>query len=146
MRDVVVAYGEFKDYKLLELPDSFLTELASRFPLESDKHQSSSRLDLLITVAIHQELQRRRLGGVQAKHRPTKKRLAEEIVTKGFHQLSKTHHPDRNGDNEIQKTLTSARDFLNRVCKEIEEDYGGETILIQADIVDGEITDEDIPF
>jgi hypothetical protein len=146
MRDVVVAYGEFKDYKLPELPDSFLGELTTRFPLESDKHQLSSRHDLFITVAIHQEIQRRRLGGAQAKHRPTKKRLAEEIITKGFHHLSKTHHPDRNGDNEIQKTLTSARDFLHRACKEIQEDYDDETILVDAPVVEGEITDEDIPF
>jgi hypothetical protein len=145
---VVVGYGEFKDYRVPELPDSFLADLAIRFPLESNKHQSSSRRDLFITVAIHQELQRRRLGGAQAKHRPTKKRLAEDIITKGFHQLSKTHHPDRNGDGEIQKTLASARDFLNRACKEIQEDYDDETILITELVTnDGaEITDEDIPF
>jgi hypothetical protein len=146
MRDVIVAYGEFKDYKLPELPASFLNELVARFPLECHKHQYSSRQDLFITLAVHQEVERRRSGGAQAKHRPTKKRLADEIITKGFHHLSKTHHPDRNGDNEIQKTLTSARDFLIQACKEIQEDYDDETILIEAPVIYAEITDEDIPF
>jgi hypothetical protein len=97
-------------------------------------------------VAIHQELQRRQAGGAQVKHRPTKKRLAEGIVTKGFHELSKIHHPDRNGDNETQQMLSSARDFLHKACKEIQEDYDEETILIEPQAVGTEITDEDIPF
>jgi hypothetical protein len=41
MRDVMVGYGDFKDYKLIEVPDSFLTELSQRFPLKSDKHEES---------------------------------------------------------------------------------------------------------
>lgn len=141
LRDVVVAYGEYKDYKLQELPDSFLEKLAIRFPLQLKQHQFSGRESLFITVAIHEELQRRQSGGAQTKHRPTKRRLAEEIITKGFHQLSKMHHPDRNGDNEIQQTLSSARDFLNVASKDIQEEYDEQTIFIEA-----EITDEDIPF
>jgi|GEM_PF-3681592 hypothetical protein len=146
MSDVVVGYGDYKDYKLSEVPDSFLAELASRFPLESERHQFSNRRDLFITVSIHQELQRRLSGGVQVKHRPTKKQLAQDIITKGFHHLSKTHHPDRNGDNEIQKTLTSARNFLSSACKEIQEDYDEKTILIDSPVIDNEIIDDDIPF
>jgi hypothetical protein len=144
MRDVIVGYSEFKDYKLSELPEVFLNELSSRFPLEAEKHQHSDWRELFITLAIHEEIARRRLGGAQAKRRPTKRQLAEGIVTKGFHHLSKTHHPDRNGDNETQKILTSAWDFLQRACKDIEEHYDDDTIVIAAPFV--EITDEDIPF
>lgn len=146
MRDVMVGYGDFKDYKLIEVPDSFLTELSQRFPLKSDKHEESDWKELFITVAVHEEVERRRSGGIPQKRRPNKRQLAEEIVMRGFHHLSKTHHPDRNGDNETQKLLTSARDFLQRECKGIEEDYDENTVLIKAPFVSAEITDEDIPF
>lgn len=146
MRRVIINYGEFKDFSLQEASDAFLKELAARYPLNIGEHSASDRAELLITIAVHEELKRREFGGVQVRRRPTKRELACEIVTKGFHQLSKTHHPDRHGDGETQKLLTLSRDFLHTACKEIEEEYEEGTIFINAVAVSAEITDEDIPF
>ncbi|SRR5258708_466159 len=145
MSEVIVGYGDFKDYQLQELPDSFLKELAARYPLSSAEHARSNRTELLITIAVHEELLRRTSGGKQLRRRPTKRELAQEIVTKGFHSLSKTHHPDRNGDNDTQRLLTSARDFLQKTCTEIEEHRDENAITIDGP-AEAVITDEDIPF
>jgi hypothetical protein len=146
MHDVIIGYGNHKDHKLQEEPLSLLQELAQRFPLDPGAHGESDRDDLFITIAIHQELNRRNAGGEQAKRKPTQKELALDLITKGFHILSKTFHPDRNGDNESQKRLTLAREFLRDACQQIEDDHPEGTIIICPAFVDAEITDDDIPF
>jgi hypothetical protein len=82
---------------------------------------------------------------MQLRRRPTKRELAAEIVTKGFHRLSREHHPDRNGDNETQQALTLARDYLNEALQGIEEDYPENAVVIEEPLIEG-ITDDDIPF
>lgn len=142
---IILGYGDFKGYSLGEIPESLLHKLSQRFALQSNKHDDSDRNTLLITIAVHEELSRRRAGGERKKRTPTLKELALNVVTKGYHQLSKTHHPDRNGDAETQRRLTEARDILARDCEDIVEEYE-DAILIPPEQEFSEISDEDIPF
>jgi hypothetical protein len=63
---VLVGYGEYKGYRLAELPASELTTLAARYPLQLEGGFAPEYDDLLITVAIRAELPRREAGGKQA--------------------------------------------------------------------------------
>ena len=117
MSEIILGYGEYKGYKIGEVPAATLEELAKRYPLRLDDHPECETL--LITVAIHGELERRRAGGAQDRRMPTIRELAEEIVSKGYAQASKQHHPDTNGHHESQLRLTKARDSLRNLCAEM---------------------------
>ncbi len=112
MPRVLVGYGGFEGHTLPEVTDAFLKELAERFPLKADGLESFDRDDLIIIVAVHEEIQRRAGGGQRKKRVPTSKDLALEIVKKGYHQVSKIHHPDRDGAQEAQQRLNFVRDAL----------------------------------
>lgn len=147
MRKIFFGYGDFKGYRLQEVPVETLQSLSARYPLKISEHEQSKWKDLFLTIAIHEELSRRASGGKQELHRPGRKELATEMVTKGFHLLSKTYHPDCNGDNETQKRLTLAREFLANVCKEIDDETSEDDISIEEDPFEvTQITDDDIPF
>ncbi len=102
---VVIGYGKYRNYRIQEVPDGFLDELASFYPLSIEAHSGSEFLDLQLTIAIHEEVLRRRNGGSAMPRQPTARELAVKLVTKGFQILSKDHHPDRGGSNAAQKTL-----------------------------------------
>jgi hypothetical protein len=87
---VILGYGTYKGYSLKELPEGTLQELSRRFPLQADRYDHSDGTSLMVTVAIHEEIARRQLGGEKLKRIPTLKELASDLVTKGYHQLSKT--------------------------------------------------------
>lgn len=143
MRRIVVGYGEFEGHSLPEVSLSALQELSRRYPLEAAKYDSSSGRRLLIAVAIHEEIRRRENGGKQEKKIPTSKELALELVRTGFRQLSKTHHPDRDGSADTQRRLNEMRDWLLNACSQIKEE--SEHLLV-IESVEQEIADEDIPF
>jgi hypothetical protein len=147
MKEIIIGYGEFLNFRLQEIPDLFLLQLAESYPLKSTVHDSSEWKHLFVTIAVHEELKRREAGGVQVRRRPTQRELALQVVAKGFHSLSQIHHPDRNGgDSETQKLLTLARDFLSNACKEIEEYHAADAVIIEDPYASLEITDDDIPF
>jgi hypothetical protein len=143
---IILGYGEYEGYSLPEVPDTLLDTLSRRFPLQSDKYDPSDGYTLIKTVAIHEEIRRRAAGGERKKRVPTLKELASDLVTKGFHQLSKTYHPDRKGDPEAQRRLNQVRDRLQNVCEDI-VDENHDAIIIHGPEENGpEVTDEDIPF
>lgn len=129
MSEIFLGYGEYKGYKLGEVPAATLAELAIRYPLRRDDHPEYETL--LITVAIHGELERRSAGGAQERRLPTIRELAEEIVSIGYAQASKQHHPDTNGHHESQLRLTKARDFLRNSCAEMNDisEFDNQTII-----------------
>jgi hypothetical protein len=143
---IILGYGECKGHSLPETPDALLRTLSQRFPLQFDKYDPSDGYTLIKVVAIYEEVRRRDVGGERNKRVPTLKELASDVVTKGYHQLSKTHHPDRKGDPEAQRRLNEARDRLIVACGDIvEEDE--DAIIIEGPEENGpEVTDEDIPF
>jgi hypothetical protein len=129
-----------------ELPDETLRQLSESYPLKSDKYDSSDSRSMLITIAVHEELQRRATGGQAKKRIPALKELAAEIVKNGFRHLSKTHHPDKSGSAEAQRRLTEARDHLLNSCVNFQEDDDEDAIVIPFPDSGPEISDEDIPF
>lgn len=143
---VIVGYGNYKNYRIDQIPQAFLSDLAVRYKLSYQAHIESDYQGLQITIAVHEELQRRAAGGPVAPREPTAKELAAKLVAKGFQQLSKDHHPDRKGGNErIQKRLNAVREELLKACTQMDDEYPLEGALI----IPGpspEISDEDIPF
>jgi hypothetical protein len=146
MRRIVVGYGDYKDYALAELPEEHLQELSRHYPLECEKYDPSDSRSLLITVAIHEEIQRRKSGGERKKRIPTLRELATQLVAKGFHQLTKQHHPDRNGTSEAQRRLNQVREHLMRACGQIAEEDQDAIIIHDPNETVPEVNDEDIPF
>jgi|SRR5690348_5450625 len=142
---VILGYGTYKGYSLKELPEGTLQELSRRFPLQADRYDHSDGTSLMVTVAIHEEIARRQLGGEKLKRIPTLKELASDLVTKGYHQLSKTHHPDRKGEPETQQRLNFVRQQLLEACNELADEIH-DAIIIKEDEEDPVISDEDIPF
>lgn len=72
---VIVGYGNYKNYQIQQVPEALLSELADRYEL-SHKAQSGSDYETLqITIAVHEELQRRRSGGSVVPREPTPSRL-----------------------------------------------------------------------
>jgi hypothetical protein len=162
MPRVIVGYGDYKGYQLAELPAQVLTDLAARYPLHLEEQPAPEYDELLITVAIHAELQRREAGGKPEQRVPTLRELREEIITRGYQQASKQHHPDTKGHHEAQIRLTQARDQLRNSCNDLadENDDQGATIVPAPPPIptpaptrprpsaapsDG-ITDDDVPF
>ena len=160
MSGIIVGYGEYEGYELDELPRAALDELARRYPLKLDGQYRPEYDELLITVALHQELQRRTAGGEQRPRVPTLRELAEEIVRLGYQQASRNHHPDGKGHHEAQIRLTQARDQLRQAASNCEDhpyDEGRTTIPAPPSPVapprprpraapSGGISDDDVPF
>jgi hypothetical protein len=152
MRRIEIGYGEYAGYSLQEVPDPFLAVLRGRFPLDAEKHDPGDSYVLLTTIAVHQELARRAQGGAVLPHVPTVQELAKDIVSKGFRQMSKTHHPDRSGELEVQKRLSAARDQLTEMCKAMKQEPARDSLVIYEDAVrragrppaEG-ISDDDVP-
>jgi hypothetical protein len=154
MPRVIVGYGESNGYRLTELSPKILEELGRRYPLQFDEQFAPEYDELLITVAIHAEIRRRADGGKQEPRVPTLREVAEEIVTKGYQQASKHHHPDGKGHHEAQVRLTQARDELRNACSTFADDNNeeGTTIIpapaaprARAAASEG-ISDDDVPF
>ena len=118
----------FNNYQLSEVSAEFLQTLAERFPLNADQYDQNDGKDLLITVAIHAELSRRANGGKQLRQEPTVKELALDVVSKGFQQTSKVHHPDQQGEHEAR--LGKARDRLQELCSQIENELEQDAVII----------------
>jgi hypothetical protein len=137
MRRIEIGYGEYAGYSLREVPDAFLAGLRDRFPLDAEKHDPGDSYMLLTTIAVHQELARRAQGGAVLPHIPTVQELAKDIVSKGFRQMSMTHHPDRNGKLETQKRLAAARDQLTEMCKAMKQEPARDSLVIYEDAVRG---------
>lgn len=156
MPRVILGYGEYNGYRLTELPTKVLEELAVRYPLRVGEQFSPEYDELLITVAVHAEMKRREAGGKPENRVPTLRELAEEIVTRGYQQASKHHHPDGKGHHEAQVSLTRARDELRTACSNIVDDSNDEgTTIIPAPPTpqpraraapSGGIGDDDVPF
>jgi len=156
MPRVIVGSGDYNGYRLAELPAKILEELGARYPLRFDGQFSPEYDKLLITVAVHGELRRREAGGKQEPRVPTLRELAEEIVTRGYQQASKHHHPDGQGHHEAQVRLTQARDELRNACTNLADDNPDEgTTIIPAPAAptpraraaaSEDISDEDVPF
>ncbi|MEQ1885810.1 MAG: hypothetical protein ABL967_12165, partial [Bryobacteraceae bacterium] len=121
MKKVVVGYGEYNAYSIDEIPNDFLETLCKRFPLDVEHCWTQKTEDLRITIAVHQEAARRKAGGHTRPHIPTTSQLARQLIKHGFRNLSKTHHPDVNGQVEAQKRLVDARDQLEQFCQKIKE-------------------------
>ena len=153
MRRIEIGYGEYAGYSLQEVPDLFLAVLRGRFPLDAEKHDPGDSYMLLTTIAVHQELARRAQGGAMQPHIPTVQELAKDIVSKGFRQMSMTHHPDRSGKLETQQRLSAARDQLTEMCKAMKQEPARDSLVIYEDAVrragrppaEG-ISDDDVPF
>ena len=123
-----------------------------------DNCSGSDWEDLVIVIAIHEELKRREGGGNPSKKLPSLRELADEIVARGFRELSKTYHPDRSGDNDIQVRLADARDRLAVLAETIEPNYNDEDVISvpappapaakrSAEPPSGyPFTDDDVPF
>jgi hypothetical protein len=156
MPRVIVGYGEFNGYRLAELPAKVLADLAARYPLHLEDRPAPEYDELLITVAVHAELQRREAGGKPEQRVPSLHELAEEIITRGFQQASKQHHPDTKGHHDAQIRLTQARDQLRNSCNDLaDEHYDEGTTIVPAPpptrpqpaaAPSGGITDDDVPF
>ena len=156
MSRVIVGYGEHRGYRLTELPAKVLEELGARYPLGFDEQCSPEYDELLITVAVHGELNRRKGGGQPEQRLPSLRELAEEIVTKGYQQASKHHHPDGKGHHEAQVRLTQARDELRNTCSNLADNTNDEgTTIIPAPATPrprprpappDDISDDDVPF
>jgi hypothetical protein len=147
---IIVGYGDFKDYRIEEIPDAFLAELAARYKLSHSAHSRSSQEELQITIAVHEELQRRSNGHKAMKKHPSARELGRKLVTKGFQQLSLDCHPDRGGTNTAQARLNRVRQSLLEACAEIPDDEWDDALVIPQpkshEFVGTEITDDDIPF
>src|ERR1700733_11723700 len=103
---IVIGFGEYKNYTLEEIPDAFLAGLAKSYSLSHSAHETSGKVELKATIAVHEEVERRANGGVVRKRAMSRKEIAIKLVNAGFRYMSKQHHPDRaGGDLETQKVL-----------------------------------------
>jgi hypothetical protein len=147
---VIIGFGEYKDYKLQEIPDEFLNKLAQSYSLCHAAHDASGKDELRATIAVHEELQRRAKGGKISKRLPFRKEIATKLIGAGFRHLSKEYHPDRaGGDDESQKALSGVRDYLLSACGKIPEPERKGAFMIQDPdplAQSAEISDDDIPF
>jgi hypothetical protein len=145
---IVIGFGEYKNYKIQEIPDEFLARLAESFSLSHSAHESSGKAELRATIAVHEEVLRRAKGGSVQKRAMSRKEIATKLVNAGFRSMSKEHHPDRaGGDLETQKALADVRDLLVGACNKIPEpEYQGAFFIPDPEPFSVELSDDDIPF
>jgi len=156
MASIIVGYGEYDGYRLVELPDKALEHLQERYPLRSDEQYTPSYEESLVVLAIHGELSRRKAGGKPEQRLPTLRELAEEIISKGYQQASKHYHPDSKGQHEAQLLLTQAREELRNASLRLPNNRGhANAITITAKGLDRParheaftegLSDDDVPF
>src|SRR5689334_6560126 len=127
---ILVGYGEYEDYRVTELPLQALEELGRRYPLVIPEEYGPEYEHLVITVAVHAELNRRNAGGQQHAHIPSQRQLAELIIKRGFQQASKQHHPDGDGHHDAQVRLARVRDSLLQDCENIPNDRPEDAVII----------------
>jgi hypothetical protein len=109
MPRVIVGFGECRGYRVTEIPAQLLAQLAERYPLVLKEDSQPDHEDLIITIVVHGELRRCAVGGQPEIHVPSLRELAQEIVSRGYQQASKRHHPDGQGHHEAQLRLTHAK-------------------------------------
>jgi hypothetical protein len=145
---IVIGFGEYKNYKLQEIPDAFLSKLATAYSLSHSAHETAGNAELRATIAVHEEVYRRLNGGSVQKRAMSRKEIATKLVNAGFRSMSKEHHPDRpGGDLETQKVLADVRDCLVDVCNKIAEpEHQGAFVIPDPERLSSEISDDDIPF
>ncbi|MBV9760293.1 MAG: hypothetical protein JO340_07010 [Acidobacteriaceae bacterium] len=155
---IIVGYGDFEDYRVKELPMDMLEQLAARYPLVLPDDYSPEYDDLVITLAIHAEIDRRRGGAAQEAHVPSRRELAQLIIKRGFQQASKLHHPDADGQHVAQVRLAQVRDELLENSTNIPDDRPDSLIMIPAprqgpdarpraaSVNDWDFNDDDVPF
>jgi hypothetical protein len=149
MPTVIVGYGEYSDYLLGELPAHTLEELGARYPLKLNGQSRPEYDELVITVAVHAEINRRKAGGKPERHTPSRRELAQMIVNKGFQQASKHRHPDAAaGYHDAQVRLNEVRDHLLDTCRNIPSDRPKNAVIIPKPSEDDVpyLTDDDVPF
>jgi hypothetical protein len=129
---IIVGYGDYEDYRITELPLEVLEELGKRYSLALSEAFSPEYDHLIITVAVHAELNRRKAGGQQHAHTPSRRQLARLIVKRGFQQASKHHHPDGDGHHDAQVRLSEVRDTLLESCDNIPNDRPEDAVVIPA--------------
>jgi hypothetical protein len=142
---VIIGYGKFRNYTIQEIPDDFLTEISSKYPLRHESQAGAEYKNLQITIAIHEEIHRREKGGRPHAKQPSPRELAKKMVTKGYQLISKDHHPDRGGSDNTQKSVNAVRLELLKACDEIQDGLPEDALVIPDPCV-SPITDEDIPF
>ena len=155
---VLIGYGDHEGYRLNEVPPEMLQQLAARYPLAVGENDSPEYDELVITVAIHAELERRRAGGKPAYHVPSRRELAQLIVKRGFQRASKQHHPDGTGHHDAQVRLSQVRDELLEHCSNVSHDMPDNAVIVPAPTEmptararaatanEWDINDDDIPF
>jgi hypothetical protein len=145
---VIIGYGNYRNCRIQQIPDAFLSELAERCQLSHAVQAHSEYEELQLTIAIHEEVQRRKKGGTIHPIEPTARELAKKLVAKGYQTLSKDHHPDRGGSETAQKKLNAVREELLRACGEIDDDCPDDALIVPKPSPDlsTPISDEDIPF
>jgi hypothetical protein len=153
---ILVGYGDYEDYRVTELPLEALEELTNRYPLAVAEDFSPEYDYLIITIAVHAELNRRKAGGKQQAHIPSRRELAQLIIKRGFQQASKQHHPDGDGHHDAQVRLADVRDTLLTDCENIPNDRPEDAVIIPAAPVNRATVkpraaaagswDDDVPF
>lgn len=153
---ILVGYGDYEDYRVTELPLEVLEELGRRYPLAIEGDSSPDYDHLIITVAVHAELNRRKVGGQPQAHIPSRRELAQTIVRRGFQQASKQYHPDGAGHHDAQVRLAKVRDALLQDCEHIPSDRPDDAVIIPAPHIAGagvkpraaasSAWDDDMPF
>jgi hypothetical protein len=129
---ILVGYGDYEEYRVTALPLQALEELGVRYPLAVAEDSSPEYEHLVITVAVHAELNRRRAGGQQQPHTPSRRQLAQLIIKRGIQQASKHHHPDGDGHHDAQVRLSEVRDTLLENCDNIPNDRPKDAVVIPA--------------
>ena len=147
---VTIGYGVFKNYRVEEVSDAFLTELAGRYRLSYSAHVFSGEDELRITIAVQEEVRRRSGGGKAMPRELSARELAHRLVAKGFQQLSKECHPDVGGTNTAQERLNRVRHELLEACAAIDDREREGALVIREPALQEfsgmTITDDDIPF
>lgn len=128
----LVGYGDYEDYRVTELPLEALEELGGRYPLMVAEDFTPEYDHLIITVAVHAELNRRKAGGQPHAHIPSRRELAQLIIKRGFQQASRQHHPDGDGHHDAQVRLAHVRDTLLEDCENIPNDRPEDAVIISA--------------
>ena len=129
---ILIGYGDYEDHRITEIPLEALEELGKRYPFTVAEDFSPDYEQLIITVAIHAELNRRKTGGKPESHIPSHRELAQLIIKRGFQQASKHHHPDGTGRHDAQVRLAQVRDTLLENCDNMPNDRPEDAVIIPA--------------
>ncbi|MBL8234884.1 MAG: hypothetical protein JNL98_40665 [Bryobacterales bacterium] len=112
MPRVIVGYGQYQGYRPAELPNEVLYDLGHDYPLQLKVNATPDAHLLMITIALHSEIERRRRGAGPEKRSPTVRELALDIVDRGYRNASKQISLGSRGREEKISRLTEAREFL----------------------------------